>query len=500
MTPPGPAAAAHVLVVGAGPVGLLLAGDLRRHGVRVSLADRLAAPMTESRASQLNARTMEILGSRGLLEEFGDLTHEPLGHFGGQSFRAEGGDSRYPGNWKTPQFRTEAVLGRWAAALGVELHREHELHALTVTDEGVAARFRTPDGPRTLHAAYVVGCDGADSTVRRLAGIGLDVTAPARELLRADIAGVDVPAYRFERFPGGFATSARRPDGVTRVMVHATGRLPGGRTGPPSFEEIATVWEEVTGHRIAGATASWTDAFDDGSAQATRYRRGRVLLAGDAAHTHMPVGGQALNLGLQDAANLGWKLAAQVHGWAPPGLLDSYHAERHPAGRRVIANVSAQGLLLFGGEGAEPVRRVLAGLLAEPGPRALVDAMISGLDVRYDVGAGDAPLLGARLPDIDLTVNGEPTTAARLLAGGRGVLLSLSPHGHDDPAAPAAEPARGRDDRLRVVEAEGPADLEGATALLVRPDGHVVWTDRAQTSLHHALDRWFGTAAAASRV
>ncbi|MFE5889253.1 FAD-dependent monooxygenase [Streptomyces sp. NPDC056462] len=500
MTPPDPAEAAHVLVVGAGPVGLLLAGDLRLHGVRVTLVDRLAAPMTESRASQLNARTMELLDQRGLLEAFGELTHEPLSHFGGQSFRADGGGSRYTGNWKVPQFRTEAVLGDRARALGVDLHREHELHDLTVRDEGVVAAFRTPDGLRTLQAAYVVGCDGAGSTVRRLAGLDLDGNAATRELLRADIAGVDVPAYRFERFVRGFATSARRPDGVTRVMVHAFGRLPGGRTGPPPFDEIAAVWEEVTGHSIASASASWTDAFDDGCVQATCYRRGRVLIAGDAAHAHMPVGGQALNLGLQDAANLAWKLAAQVYGRAPAGLLDSYHTERHPVGRRVLENVRAQGLLLFGGAGTEPVRRVLAELLAEPGARALLDSMVSGLDVRYDVGAGDAPLLGERLPDIDLTVDGQPTTATRLLGDGRGVLLTLTRDGRRTTAGAAREAARGRADRVRVVDGASPADLGGATALLVRPDGHVVWTDRAQTSLHHALDRWFGAAATVPRV
>ncbi|WP_327261134.1 FAD-dependent monooxygenase [Streptomyces sp. NBC_01232] len=493
MTPRPAVEAAQVLVVGAGPVGLLLAGDLGQYGVNVVLADRLAEPMTESRASQLGARTMELLGQRGLVEEFAALEHEPAGHFGGLSFDARAAGSRYAGNWKVPQFRTEAVLGDRALASGVDLRREHELHGLDITDDAVVAEFRTPAGPRTLRAAYLVGCDGADSSVRGLAGFELARGAAGRELLRADVAGIDVPGHRFTRFERGFAASARRADGVTRVMVHASGRPPVHRTGPPSFDEVAEAWETVTGENIADGTPLWLDAFDDAWAQATRYRRGRVLLAGDAAHVHMPIGGQALNLGLQDAANLGWKLAAQVHGWAPPALLDSYHDERHPVAGRVIDNVRAQALLQFGGAAADPVRQVLAELLDRPGPRATFAGMLSGLDVRYEVGGEggeSAAHLGTRLPDLELTADGTRTTVARLLREGRGVLLDLT--GGGSRAAQLRAAADGWTGRVRVVGAHGAQAPADGAAFLLRPDGHVVWTDLAPVPLREALRRWFG--------
>nr|CBH32087.1 putative FAD-dependent monooxygenase [Streptomyces albaduncus] len=490
MTPPDATEQTRVLVVGAGPVGLLLAGDLRRYGAEVVLVDRLARPMTESRASQLNARTMELLDQRGLVDGLGGPQPESAGHFGGLPFDAAGTASRYAGNWKVPQFRTEAALTRWALAAGVDLRREHELCELRVTDEAVTAVLRTPTGPRTVRAAYVVGCDGAGSTVRALAGFELAGNDAVRELLRADIQGVRVPDHRFERRARGFAASARRPDGVTRVMVHESGRPPARRTGPPPFAEVVRAWRTVTGEDISGAAPVWLDSFDDACTQATRYRRGRVLLAGDAAHVHMPVGGQALNLGLQDAANLGWKLAASLHGWAPPGLLDSYHEERHAVGGRVLDNVRAQGLLLFGGGEADPVRAVFGELLAETGAGDLLARMVSGLDVRYDTGPGRAPLLGARMPDLDLTVDGGPTRVARLLHDGHGVLLDLTGDGAGAARFRAALPAGAR--QVRVVTARPVREHPDGAVFLLRPDGHVVWTDRVRAPLAGAARRWFG--------
>ncbi|MFI1825993.1 FAD-dependent monooxygenase [Streptomyces sp. NPDC020412] len=496
---------AAVLVVGAGPVGLLLAGDLAERGVDVVVADRLSAPMTESRASQLGARTMEVLAQRGVLADFGDeLVPEPRGHFAGLSFDASAVPSPYPGHWKVPQFRTEAVLARRALAAGARLLRGHELDELSDDGAGVVARFRTDGGPRTVRAEYAVGCDGGHSTVRSLVGFPVETGPARRELLRADLTGVEVPDRRFQLLERGFAASARRPDGVTRVMVRVAGAPPVTRQGPPSLREIAAAWRTVTGEDIGGAVPLWRDAFDDSWVQAAAYRRGRVLLAGDAAHAHMPVGGQSLNTGLQDAANLGWKLAAQVQGWAPPGLLDSYHDERHPIGRRVLDNVQAQGLLLFGGAETAPVRQVLARVLADPGPRDRIAAWVTGLDVRYDVrrdargddpadtfdGVDAAPLLGSRVPDLALTCStGERTAVHALLRDGRGLLLDLAP----EPASTAAD-ADGWADRVRTVRATAGSDGAPFASVLVRPDGHVVWTDRTTTPLRTALTDWFGTA------
>jgi hypothetical protein len=268
-------------------------------------------------------------------------------------------------------------------------------------------------------------------------------------------------------------------------MVHEFGRPVGKRGGEPDFAEVVRAWQRVTGEDIGGGTPLWVNAFDNTSRQAARYRLGRVFLAGDAAHAQMPVGGQALNLGLQDAANLGWKLAAAVAGWAPDGLLDSYHAERHEVGARVLAGIRAQALVLLGGGEVEPVRGVLAELLEYEAVRARLGAKVSGLAVRYDVGPGTHPLLGVRLP---------PTAtrpgAASLLRSARGVLLALgagSSASWADRVVPWA-------DRVDAVSAEPVPDgpLAGTEAVLVRPDGHVVWVAGDGTEVESALRRWFG--------
>ncbi|TGZ05061.1 monooxygenase, partial [Streptomyces rhizosphaericola] len=328
-----------VVVVGAGPVGLMLAGELRLGGADVLVLDRLTAPTTESRASTLHARTMELLDQRGLSGDggFGDPPCEPRGHFGGlpMDLTLPG---PYPGQWKVPQTRTEEVLGAWAVRLGAEVRRGHRVTGLEQHPDRAVVEATGPTGaPVRITAAYVVGCDGEDSTVRRLTGISFPGADAERELIRADIDGIDIRARRFERLPGGLAIAARRPDGVTRVMVHQLGRAP--RAAEASFADIVAAWSAVTGEDLSSGTPLWVNAFGDVSRQAEQYRRGRVLLAGDAAHAQMPIGGQALNLGLQDAVNLGWKLAAVTGGRAPAGLLDTYHRERHEVGRQVFAQV-----------------------------------------------------------------------------------------------------------------------------------------------------------------
>ncbi|MFI8996023.1 SDR family oxidoreductase [Streptomyces sp. NPDC053542] len=486
----------QVIVVGAGPVGLMLAGELRLGGAEVVVLEARTAPTTESRASTLHARTMEILDSRGLLEELGTPPNEPRGHFGGIPLDLTL-DSTHPGQWKVLQHRTEELLEKWARSLGADIRRGHEVRGLSVLDDRVEVESVKGDGTTvTLSALCVVGCDGENSTVRRLAGSEFPGRDATRELLRADVAGLDIPNRRFERLEKGLAIAARRDDGVTRVMVHEFGRPAGTRTGDPDFAEVAAVWERVTGEDISGGTPLWVNSFGDADRQATAYRDGRVLLAGDAAHQQMPIGGQALNLGLQDAVNLGWKLAIQVRRLGSEGLLDSYHDERHAVGARVRSNIQAQALLLLGGPEVEAVRSVLAELIAQEPVRAHLAGMISGLDVRYDVGADGHPLLGARLPHTPLLrADGSTTAAAALLRTGRGLLLDLS--GAQDAEAPLRRAAEGREDRVTVLAARlaGDADghpLAGAGAVLVRPDGHLVWTGRTTDGLDAALYRWFG--------
>ncbi len=483
-----------VVVVGAGPVGLLLAGELCLHGAPVVVLDRLGAPTGESRASTLHARTMEILDSRGLLDGLDPPSGGTGGHFGGVAMDLAL-PGPYPGQWKLPQPRTEQLLGRRARDLGARLRRGWTVRGVADRGGHVTLTVATAAGERRLRADWLLACDGERSTVRELIGAPFPGQPARHELLRADISGIDVPNRRFHRLPGGLAIAARQADGVTRLMVHERGRAPGAV--PPEFADVAAVWRRLTGEDIGGGTPLWVNAFTDASRQLAHYRHGRVLFAGDAAHVQLPSGGQALNLGLHDAANLGWKLAATVRGWAPPGLLDTYHDERHQVGARVLANIRAQTRLLLGGPEVEPVRALLAELI-EAGPaRARLAGMVSGLDVRYPVGPDDHPLLGARLPHEHLRTPGGPVTTTELLRPGGGLLLEL--RAGDGPAlGPLAAPWAGR---VRVVGARpvptGP--LAAAGAVLVRPDGHVVGVGTDRDGLLRALDRWFGPPSAAPR-
>jgi bifunctional oxygenase/reductase len=477
----------QVLVVGAGPVGLLTAGELRLGGARVTVIERLLQPSGESRASVLHARTMEQFDARGLLRRFGALPNDVSGHFGGLPLDLTL-PGPYPGQWKVPQTRTEAILQEWALSLGADVRRGHELTGLILRPDHVEADVAGPGGRLLIRADYLVGCDGESSSVRRLAGLDFAGAGPGRELLRADITGIDIPNRRFQRLPLGLVNAARNANGVTRVMVHEFGRRPAERTGAPDFEEVRAAWQRVTSEDIGRGTPVWVNAFCDAARQAVRYRSGRVMVAGDAAHAQMPVGGQAMNLGLQDAMNLGWKLALVARGRAPESLLDSYHAERHAVGRRTLGNIRAQATVLMGGQEVEPFRAVLAELTGHDRVRRHLAGMISGLDVRYDDGPGAR---GSRLAPLTVRVGSDATSTAELLRSGRGLLLDLS----GDLAAHRAlqEAAAGWADRLEVIAGH---PVTGGT-LLIRPDCYIAWDGPGEagarlSGLGAALERWFG--------
>jgi 2-polyprenyl-6-methoxyphenol hydroxylase-like FAD-dependent oxidoreductase len=469
-----PPAAAPVVIVGAGPVGLLLASELGRAGVPVVIVERLASPMTESRASQLTALTAELLAERGLGPLLAGAGHEPRAHFAGFGFDLSGLDSDYPGNWKVPQYRTEAALADRAAEHGVRVLRSHELIELAEEDDHVACGVVGPRGYARIRARYVVGCDGARSSVRRLAGFAMSATAATRELLRADVTGLAIRDRRFERLEAGFAVASTR-DGVTRVMVHAAGQAPVRRTGPPEFGEVAATWAKVTGEDISGGTPIWLDCFDNSSGLAERYRRSRVLLAGDAAHWHLPIGGQALNVGLQDAVNLGWKLAGTVHGWAAPGLLDSYHDERHAAAARVLDWVLAQEMLLLGGAEIEPLRSVLAELTALRPAQAHLAMVASNLGDRYGQDGADRwpALVGRRIAGLRLRTETGPLRAA----GTEPVLVRVEPaSGARRPGIPA----------IRAIDDRGA--ISAGTTILLRPDGYVAWAGPEDRELDRVIE------------
>ncbi|HKS47310.1 MAG TPA: SDR family oxidoreductase [Amycolatopsis sp.] len=465
-----------VVVVGAGPVGLLLAYELRTCRVGVTVLEQLTEPTTESRASTLHSRTMELFAERGLLESLGPPVPGGKGHFGGIPLDLADADPAHPyaGIWKAPQTRIEAVLQEHAIAGGARLLRGHRVTWLAPREDHVEVEAVDPAGKRVrFRCAHLVGCDGERSTVRRLTGFDFPGTDASKELLRADVGCIDIPSRRFERHPAGLAISSRFPDGVTRVMVHVYGRQPRRRHGEPPFGEVVKAWREVTGEDIGDGIPLWVNAFGDASRQVTRYREGRVLLAGDAAHIQLPVGGQAINLGLQDAADLGGKLAVQFGPNPDERLLDSYHDVRHEAGRRALTNIQAQAQLLLGGPEVTPLREVVAGLLElEPVRRGLA-AAISGLDNPYPQRA--APVTAARSTDRRNTMGTFAGKTALVTGSSRGIgratalrlardgALVAVHYGHDSAAA---------DDVVATIEKDGGAAFAVRAELGVPGDVH----------------------------
>lgn len=481
-----------VVIVGAGPTGLMLAGELGLAGANVVVLERLPKPTGESRGLGFGPRTMEIFEQRGLIADFGEFTTSSAGHFGGLPLDFSVFDGAHFSVNGVPQSRTERVLTNWLTRLGVEIRRGVEVTGLDADDEGVTVHTTTEDGSDRLRASYLVGCDGGRSTVRTLAGFTWEGTEPTLEMYLADVAGCAIePRPIGQQVPGGMAMAGPLGNGVDRVIACELGNEPSGRTSPPTFAEVAAAWERLTGEHIADGDPIWVSRFTDASKQAVEYRRGRVLLAGDAAHVCLPAGGQGMNTGVQDAANLGWKLAAQAGGWAPEGLLDTYHTERHPVGQRLLTNTQAQAMLNLGGDATRPMRTVLSELIAHEEVARHLAGMVSGLDIRYDTGSTGGPLLGGRAPHVPLIVDGAKSGTAELLHAGRGVLLTLT----GDPAP--CETAEGWTDRVSAVAAVPPdtashAALGMEDALLIRPDGHVMWTSSADEPLTDALTRWFG--------
>nr|AAD13534.1 oxygenase homolog [Streptomyces cyanogenus] len=482
---------AAVIIAGAGPAGLMLAGELRLAGVDVIVLERLART-GESRGLGFTARTMEVFDQRGLLARFGDVETSAAGHFGGIPLDF----GLLEGAWKAaktvPQSVTETSLEEWAAELGADIRRGHELLSLREHGDAVEVEVRGPEGLRTLRAAYLVGCDGGRSTVRKAAGFDFPGTAATLEMFLADVKGLDLePRMIGEEAAGGMVMVAKLPGGITRIIAGEYGTSPRRRATPPAYEEIAAVWKRLTGGDITHGEPVWLSAFGDAARQASEYRRGRVLLAGDSAHIHLPAGGQGMNTSIQDSVNLGWKLAAVVNGLAGPGLLDSYHSERHPVGERLLMNTRAQGRLLLGGPEVQPLREVLDELVAFEEVDRHLAGMVSGLEITYDVGAG-TPLLGKRMPHLELVGEHAKSSSTELLHHGRCVLLDLA----DNARLREAPRLVGGVDVV-TAEPHGVSEdsvLHGTSAVLIRPDGHVAWA--APGSCHDlpmALTRWFGT-------
>jgi 3-(3-hydroxy-phenyl)propionate hydroxylase len=480
-----------VVVAGGGPTGMMLAGELALAGIDVVIVERrINQDLDGSRAGGLLSRTIEVLDQRGIAERFLSA---------GQVYPAHGfaliplDISDFPTRhnyvlalWQS-QF--EPILADWVAELGVPTLRGREVVGFAQDETGVDVEL---SGDTLLRAEYLVGCDGGRSLVRKTAGIDFPGLDPSTSWMIAEVEMEEEPELGFRRDGAGTHAIGRREDrdAIGVVLTERTVE----HTGDPTVDELRQALVAVYGTDFGLRRANWISRFTDMTRQAAAYRRGRVLLAGDAAHVHPPHGGQGMGTGVQDAVNLGWKLAQVVNKTSPESLLDTYHAERHPVGARVLHNTMAQVVLSRPDDRHRALRDTMTELLSMDEPRRRIAAMLCGLDIHYDLGEGH-PLVGRRMPDLDLHVEDRPTRVFTLLHDARPVLLNLGGPGGFD-ISPWA-------DRVRMVDAEHDGvwklpvlgQVAAPPAVLIRPDGHVAWAGGLRDPhLPEALATWFGPA------
>ena len=477
-----------VVVAGGGPTGMMLAAELALAGVDVVIVERRTTQEVDgARAGGLHSRCIEVLDQRGIAERFlskGQL-HPQVG-YGGMALDISDFPTRHNYVLALFQREFEPILAGWVDELGVPVLRGCE--AVGFTQDGTGVDVELSD-QTALRAEYLVGCDGGRSLVRKAAGIDFPGLDPSISWLIAEVEMDETPEIGMRGRGGIGPVNPKEGGGPYRVLFtepHAE------NLGVPTLEDLGKTLVAEYGTDFGLRRANWISRFTDMARQAASYRQGRVLLAGDAAHVHPPHGGQGLNTGVQDAVNLGWKLAQVVNGTSPESLLDTYHAERHPVGARVLHNTMGQVALTTPGDRHQALRDTMAELLGCDEPRRRIVGMISGLDIHYDLGEGH-PLLGRRMPDLDLRTADGPTRVFALLHDARPVLLNLGPPGGFD-----IGPWVGR---VRLVDAEHDGvwelpllgEVAGPPAVLIRPDGHVAWVgDLTDPELPRALTTWFG--------
>jgi 2-polyprenyl-6-methoxyphenol hydroxylase-like FAD-dependent oxidoreductase len=484
-----------VIIAGGGPTGLMLAGELAVAGVDVAVVERRTSQdLTGSRAGGLHSRTIEVLDQRGIADRF--LSQGEVAQVAGFSqIRLDISDfpTRHPYGLALWQNHIERILAEWVGELAVSIYRGCEVTGFAQYPSGVDVELA--DG-RSLRAEYLVGCDGGRSAVRKAAGIEFPGWDPTMSYLIAEVEMASSPdglpewGIRYDAL-GVHALSKLDDGGPIRVMVTEKELGPNSEA---TLRDLSEALITVYGTDYGIHSPTWISRSTDMARQAVTYRDGRVLLAGDAAHVHHPIGGQGLNTGVQDAVNLGWKLAQVINQTSPDSLLDSYQAERHPIAARVLRNTLAQIALLRRptDERIKALRDSVSELLSMDEPRKRFAAMMSGLDIHYDLGEGH-PLLGRRMPDLDLLTADGPLRVFALLHDARPVLLNLGEPGRIE-IAPWT-------DRVDVVDAKYVGEwhlpalgaIAAPAAVLIRPDGYVAWVgDQAQLGLAEALTTWFG--------
>jgi 2-polyprenyl-6-methoxyphenol hydroxylase-like FAD-dependent oxidoreductase len=494
-----------VLIAGGGPTGLMLAGELALAGVDATIVERRRSQdLAGSRAGGLHSRSIEVLDQRGIAERFLSEGKTVQGAaFAGIRLDLSDFPSRHPyvlGLW---QSHIERILAGWVRELKVPIHYGTEVTGFTQDDAGVDVALS--DG-RTFRTEYLVGCDGGRSLIRKTAGIGFPGWDPTTSHLLAEVEVTEEPKMGVHRDAFGIHSFGRaeyeirdgevvfKDSGPVRVMVTEE-RV--GATEEPTLQDLSKALIAVCGTDYGIHSPTRISRFTDMSRQAATYRAGRVFLAGDAAHIHAPDGGQGLNIGVQDAVNLGWKLAQVVKRSSPESLLDTYQAERHPVAARVLRNTMAAVALRRPDERTTALRDIVTGLLGMDEPRSLFAGMLSGLDVHYDLGPGH-PLLGRRMPDLDLVTDGGPLRVFSLLHDARPLLLKFG-ESDDLDISPWADRVRSIDARYTGVwELPALGPVAAPAAVLIRPDGYVAWVgDKTRLGLDEALSTWFGPPGAA---
>jgi 2-polyprenyl-6-methoxyphenol hydroxylase-like FAD-dependent oxidoreductase len=471
-----------VVVAGGGPTGMMLAAELALAEVDVAIVEPQSGPgLGPVRSRGMLSRTLEVLDQRGVADRFvaEGTVHEDWGHSAGVQVDIADFPTRHNYALGIGQNHIERILAGWVDELPVKIHRGREVAGFAQDDDGVVVELSDGGSVRT---GYLVGCDGGRSLIRKTAGIGFPGTEPTSSTLIAEVVMDGEPelGVRFDE-----------------KGVHAIGPLEDGRFGlvlredrvdrtePPTLEDVRELLVSLRGTDYGLRSATSVSRFTDATRQAETYRKGRVLLAGDAAHVHSPMGGQGLGTGVQDAVNLGWKLAQVLAGTSPESLLDTYHAERHPVGARVLKTTLALNALAPDDARTGALRDVLAEALSDDA-RARIAGRLSGLDIHYDLGEGH-PLLGRRMPDLDIVTADGPRRVFSLLHDARPLLLAFD--------------GSAQTDRVRRVEAtyDGPWELpvlgevSAPSAVLIRPDGYVAWVgEGSDDGLREALATWFG--------